>query len=102
MVAGVEYRTTKRFNGKAVYTKLIDCGAAADAKSVTYNVTKTRLLDIEVTIGTYPARQKTAGEDATTSSYYATYYVTGASVTLYCGSSMVGQQSYAQIWYIKD
>ena len=27
MMAGVEYRTTERWNGKAVYTKLIDFGA---------------------------------------------------------------------------
>lgn len=102
MVPGVEYRTTNRFNRKTVYTKLLDCGAAANAKSITYDVTKTRLLDIVVNIGTYPARQKAAGDDDNTSAYYATYYLTGTSVTLYCGTSMVGQQSYAQIWYIKD
>ena len=26
MTAGVEYRTTERYNGKVVYTKLVDCG----------------------------------------------------------------------------
>ena len=30
MVAGVEYRTTKRHNGKPVYTKLIDFGALSN------------------------------------------------------------------------
>lgn len=29
MVLGVEYRTTERYNGKPVYTKLVDCGQVA-------------------------------------------------------------------------
>lgn len=28
MTVGVEYRTTERYNGKPVYTKLVDCGYA--------------------------------------------------------------------------
>ena len=37
MLAGVEYRTTERYNGKVVYTKLIGFGGLPDAnlKSVT-------------------------------------------------------------------
>ena len=31
MHLGVEYRTTERYNGKPVYTKLVDCGAGPNA-----------------------------------------------------------------------
>lgn len=38
MVMGVEYRTTERWNGKAVYAKAIDCGALpnTDTKTVAW------------------------------------------------------------------
>lgn len=35
MVPGVEYRTTERFDGKAVYTRLVNCGIAAHNASIT-------------------------------------------------------------------
>jgi hypothetical protein len=31
MIPGVEYRTTERYNGQPVYTKLLDCGALPNA-----------------------------------------------------------------------
>lgn len=100
LVAGVEYRTTERYTGKPVYTKLIDCGTSADNKSIQFNVTKTKLIDIKVVIGTFLANQRPAGDTAKGSDYYAEFYITSAGVTLYCGASKTGQQSYAQIWYI--
>lgn len=36
MVEGVEYRTTERWNGKPVYTKLIYCGALETGKTVSF------------------------------------------------------------------
>ena len=101
LVAGVEYRTTERHTEKPIYTKMIDCGASADNKSIQYNVTKTKLIDINVVIGTFPANQRPAGATATTSDYYAEYYLTANGVTLFCNASKTGQQSFAQIWYIK-
>ena len=47
MVLGVEYRTTERWNGKAVYTKLVDCGALPNytAKNVAIGVNATKIVD---------------------------------------------------------
>ena len=41
MIPGVEYRTTERWNGKPVYTMLVNCGEVVSGTSVTYaqNVT---------------------------------------------------------------
>lgn len=40
MVAGVEYRTTERYNGKPVYTMLLDFGTSADQKVLGINLNK--------------------------------------------------------------
>lgn len=37
MVPGTEYATREKYNSKTVYTKLIDCGAAASYKEVKHN-----------------------------------------------------------------
>ena len=101
LVIDTEYRTAERWNGAAVYTKLIDCGTVTNGKIVQYGVTKTRLLAISVMIGTFPATQRAAGTDSTSSAYYTAYYAVSAQVTLYCGDSAANSQGYAQIWYIK-
>ena len=41
MEFGVEYRTTERWNGKPVYTKLVDCGAAPNTASKSTYITDT-------------------------------------------------------------
>lgn len=40
MAVGVEYRTTERWNGKPVYTKIVDCGnfPSLSEKTVTHNI----------------------------------------------------------------
>ena len=47
MVAGVQYRTTERFNGKPVYVKLINCGAGANntEKKVSTGVSNAIVFD---------------------------------------------------------
>ena len=52
MVLGVEYRTTKRHNGKAVYVKLLDVGAIPNKtyKDISIGATITALVDLKVTI----------------------------------------------------
>lgn len=41
MLAGVEYRTTERWNGKAVYTKLLNFGTATDYTTVSLGIAGT-------------------------------------------------------------
>lgn len=38
LTPGVEYLTTEKYNGKEVYTMLVDCGGWVDGKTVTVNV----------------------------------------------------------------
>ena len=42
MKLGVEYRTTERYLGKPVYTKLLDCGQIADNKQVEHGIVNMR------------------------------------------------------------
>lgn len=42
MELGVEYRTTERYLGKPVYTKLLDCGQIADNKQVEHGIVNMR------------------------------------------------------------
>ena len=41
MARGTEYRTTERWNGSVVYTKLVDCGLSASSKTVSSGVPTT-------------------------------------------------------------
>ena len=103
LVLGEEYRTAERWDGNAVYVKNIDLGLSADQKEVAYNVSfKARLLSVEVMIGTFPASQRPAGASATGSGYYCEYYVTGANVKMFVGTSMVNVASYAKICFTKE
>lgn len=45
MQLGVEYRTTERYQGKPVYTKLVDCGVWANGKQVEY-ISKSALQSV--------------------------------------------------------
>lgn len=52
MTVGVEYRTTERWEGKAVYVKLVDCGTLANNanKNVTCIIPSWTIVDFEMTI----------------------------------------------------
>jgi hypothetical protein len=99
MQVGVEYRTTERWQGKAVYTMMVDCGAAANGKTTTPNIgTGTIFKYIGRTVG-YALPMLHTG---LTSTYMMYLYCDNDSVTIMCGSAMVGKQTYCQIWYYKD
>ena len=105
MVLGVEYRTTERWQGKAVYTALIDCGALPNnAQSATaHNIRMTKALRCSGTAGSsafprshtvWPSTGKTVWTVdvcfSTTSVYIMTNYDASAD------------NAYAQVWYTKD
>ena len=112
MAAGVVYRTTRRYMGKPVYTKLIDCGTLPhnSRKNVSYGVTDpggvgtgAPIVVIEVVAGTndgacFPRFEGAGNMPRFTISTYAdemqiiTTGMSGAS------SSNV----YAQIWYTRQ
>lgn len=104
MMAGVEYRTTERWNGKPVYTSLVDCGVCASPhKDVTTNFSCTSIIrhygriggqSIPMINGTLD-NQWTAWANAINLSGYV-------RVTIYNGSSLDGESAEVQVWYTKD
>lgn len=101
MAFDTEYRTTERYNSKPVYVKLINAGTSADGKTIEYGITRDRILDVQVTTVSAPIIQRAAGETATSSAYYASFYATSNNVTLVCKESMVGSPCHVFVKYIK-
>ena len=99
MVAGVEYRTTERWNGKPVYTKLIDFGLSANSAQITFSGA-TMILRHSGNVGGYATPYANGGD--LKNAWSAHFAVARTVATLYCGSEMVGLQTYLQIWYTKD
>ncbi|MBR6525481.1 MAG: hypothetical protein IKT57_05880 [Clostridia bacterium] len=104
MSLGVEYRTTERWQGKAVYTKLVDCGQVTDGKTVYYSVDgMTRLIRhaAKITTATFGDINLPYIYGDMGSSYTAYCYVNAASCGFKVGANATGQ-GYLQIWYTKD
>ena len=73
MVPGVEYRTTERWNGKAVYTKLVNVASAGVGTTSIYHKTQmTQCLECkacESTNDTLPMKYKDSATDVVKSAY---------------------------------
>jgi hypothetical protein len=50
MVVGVEYRTTERWNGQPVYTKLVNGGALVASGSFSTGIYNARIVDAKITM----------------------------------------------------
>jgi hypothetical protein len=99
MIPTAEYRTTERWNGKAVYVKLIDCGTTvAGRKQIKNN-------------SLYGTPIRAAGKISNSispfihqkdlSNAYTGYInVEGSEISVY--SSVEGNTAYVTIWYTKD
>lgn len=97
MTVGVEYRTIERYMGKAVYTKLIDCGKAANAATVSLGIDSIdRVCEFFA-----EADNIISPFGLTTSAYYLSISCDGPKVYIYCGDSVVGKQVYVRIKYTK-
>lgn len=99
MMVGVEYRTTERWCGKSVYTKLINFGNLPNAtqKWVDHGITFTNMLRAEGEAG------GTCFPRIGTSSFaYIALYVNTTAVGIHCESNMSGQMASVQLWYTKD
>ena len=100
LVVGVEYRTKERFNGKAVYTKLIDLGNLPNTsrKLVEHGLKPTkviRCLGQSSSGNTLPFHY-----DNTTN--WIEIYAGGQYVVLLTGNDQSSDTATAQIWYLKD
>ena len=99
MVAGTEYRTTERWQGKAVYTKMVSFGTLPNNanKTVAHGTGATKMLRVAGTFSnetiTLPYHYNGSSADifVNTTHIYA--------VTNYNAS---GHSAYVQIWYTKD
>lgn len=105
MELGKEYRTTERWNGKAVYTKLVDCGAfpsGGTKKDREIGSGVTKILRAEGTSAnsgfTVPYTDNTACVHIS-----ATLYQGTALIILYVEKGdLTADSCIAQIWYTKD
>lgn len=100
MQLGVEYRTTERYLGQPVYTKLVDCGALPNAarKTVNHGATVKYMLRC--------AANCTAGyldslpywyDDAD----YCTVYASTTQIIFKTPKDLSNRTANAQIWYTK-
>lgn len=104
MVPGVEYRTTERWNGQAVYTCLIYCGEMANGASTIPVVVNNEPLPISrlvryVVTGGRGQLPMWFGEDSHTYNCSATY--DNKTLYIYNNGGYIGMSLYAQFWYVK-
>lgn len=100
MDVGVEYRTTERWQGKPVFTKLFDFGEAANDKVMRFTsdtVTPVRNGGVVGACITPYIYGNELGNGYTTH-----FIVNGNTARLYCGAQHTGKQSYLQVWYVKN
>ena len=101
MVLGVEYRTTERYNGAPVYTKLIDLGnmpSNGSGKWVEHGTGSQTPIRVCGRIPSYTLPLRTPSDEITISvtSDYVLVFAPASNATDWTGST--GQ---AQIWYTK-
>ena len=101
MVVGVEYRTTERYMGYPVYTKLVDCGIPSNGKRVetghgviirhSGNLNSNHSLPFNV-------------NQSETSAYWAESQNEGATLILNCGTGFASNSYtwYERIWWINS
>ncbi len=106
MVMGVEYRTTERWQGKAVYTKVIDCGVLPNANYISVRYSNENVYPLRCTgqqtstvkgnTDTLPFRWNNNGTEQITAIYAA-----DASVIITTTVDMSTCTATAQVWYVK-
>lgn len=97
MVPGVEYRTTERWNGKAVYKKLIDVGTLPNGVTKTF----TNLITGYTGIVGYRLIGYSADaiKDYTTESYFNTFH---SGITINTNGDLSSFSGSVYLEYIKD
>ena len=95
---GIEYRTTERWQGKVVYTKLFDFGLSANGASIAHNINPNTIIRYSAVAGSIPLPHFNTAEPE----YQITVSVGATDITMACGTSRIGLKTYVQLWYIKD
>lgn len=98
LLAGIEYRTTERYNGSAVYTKLLDCGAVVNNKAVNHGAGNGLIRMSPVASGILSTTIYPADNDW---GWFVSADQTAVRMT--CGSGIENNASWkVQIWYVKN
>lgn len=98
MYAGIEYCTMERFNGKSVYTKLIDCGTVTNGKAVSHGAGGGLIRMAPVCSGILSTSINNQTDD-----WAWVVSADQTAVRMTCGSGIAGNASWkVQIWYTKD
>lgn len=99
MVAGIEYRTTERHDGKPVYTMLVDCGLMPEngRKDVVHGLNDPKIIRVAGCLSSHenmPADWETST---------ARVYASGKAIYIHAtGTEFTGLTAVAQLWYIKS
>lgn len=106
MEIGVEYRTTERYNGKAVYAMLVDCGSFSNDKKVSVTVAGiTSIIRTSVVAGPYalPAINNNDLSNTNSAHFWFARTSTGFYIWLYGGNTFANAtgQTYAEAYYTK-
>lgn len=98
MELGKEYRTTERWQGKAIYIKLVDCGAVVNGtKSVAHGASATQMLRCSGAISDGQYRTTIPYNDGSLT------INTHADITnILIVANFTGATVCVQIWYTKD
>lgn len=103
---GVEYRTTERWNGKVVYTKLVDLGALGEAmtyKQVSHGIVCTKFIGAEgYAINDRYLRLLSTNDNADGNGDNYLYIMPSAVFIQVGITSLVGYNAYVTLRYIKD
>lgn len=104
MVVGVEYRSTQGWQGRTVFTRLVDCGEITSGKTVGIEgLYGTVIRWSGVRGNNVPLPAQSAGLNADDFVEVSIYRVeTGEQITIVCSDSNVGQNVTIQLWYVKD
>jgi hypothetical protein len=99
MKEGVAYRTTERFDGRPVFTAVVNCGTTANGKTVSladYSIaTPLRLTGVMSSIG----RTIPYGTQGNESDVHC--YIGDNAIKFVCGETYSGKAALVQIWYTK-
>jgi hypothetical protein len=98
MELGKEYRTTELWRGKPVYTKLINFGVSSNGASISHRINPNTIIRYSAVAGAIPLPHFNTAEPA----YQITVSVGATDITMACGASRTGLQTYVQVWYIKN
>ena len=103
MEIGVEYRTTERWNGKPVYTTLVDCGSCVSpSKEITTELTCREIIRHCGTVGGHNMPSINATLDNAWSVWAMVTNSDGCvRITVYSGTGMATERAYVQVWYTK-